>query len=249
MDSKELFSDRVDVYASARPSYAEEAVRWLAETCGIGPSTVVADFGCGTGIFAEQLLRLGASVFGIEPNAPMRDEAARSLGSGFTPIVGSAERSSIADGAVDLVTAAQSFHWFDPLAARTEFLRVLRPPGWVALLWNVRQSDGGGAADAYDAVLQEWAPEYRGSGHGQGEAELKDFFHPAKYVKKEFANDHALDWTTYRDRAYSASYFPRVGTSARTSATEALKGVFDRHQHDDKVVMAYTTEVYVGKIG
>ena len=37
--------------------------------------------------------------------------------------------------------AAQAFHWFDPEWTREEFKRILRPDGYVALMWNERQLD------------------------------------------------------------------------------------------------------------
>jgi len=52
------------------------------------------------------------------------------------------EATGISDASVDLVTAAQAFHWFDRAAARAEFLRILRPRGTVALVWNERDGTG-----------------------------------------------------------------------------------------------------------
>jgi SAM-dependent methyltransferase len=44
----------------------------------------------------------------------------------------------LADASVDAVVVGQAFHWFDPGPALAEIVRVLRPGGWLALIWNER---------------------------------------------------------------------------------------------------------------
>jgi SAM-dependent methyltransferase len=56
---------------------------------------------------------------------------------------------------VDLVAAGQAFHWFDPKAARAEFLRVLKPGGRVALVWNLRRRTGTPFLETYERLLGE----------------------------------------------------------------------------------------------
>jgi SAM-dependent methyltransferase len=51
---------------------------------------------------------------------------------------GSAEAIPLPDADVDVVTAAQAAHWFDPARAAGELRRVLRPGGAVGLVWNMR---------------------------------------------------------------------------------------------------------------
>ena len=50
-----------------------------------------------------------------------------------------AESSGLAPASVDLATAGQAFHWFDPTRTRVELQRILRGRGGVALVWNVRR--------------------------------------------------------------------------------------------------------------
>jgi SAM-dependent methyltransferase len=57
---------------------------------------------------------------------------------GVEAVDGVAEDLPFADGSVDVVTVAQAFHWFDHARALPELHRVLRPGGWLALFWNMR---------------------------------------------------------------------------------------------------------------
>ena len=142
-DSTRRFSSRVDNYVKYRPSYPPEVVELLAAECGLTPGALVADIGAGTGLLAELFLQNGYRVLGVEPNREMRQAGERLLGDypHFTSIDGTAEVTTLADKSVDIITAGQAFHWFDREKARAEFARILRPGGWVALVWNERRVD------------------------------------------------------------------------------------------------------------
>ncbi|HSH75785.1 MAG TPA: class I SAM-dependent methyltransferase, partial [Longimicrobiales bacterium] len=115
----------------------------LRDEIGLEPRWVVADVGSGTGIATELFLRHGNTVFAVEPNEAMRRAAERRLGGhpGFRSVSGAAERTGLPPGTLDLVVAAQAFHWFDAEAAREEFARVLRKPRRLALIWNTRDKE------------------------------------------------------------------------------------------------------------
>src|SRR5580704_13583825 len=137
------FSDRVENYIRYRPGYPSEVVDCLKQECGLSTSDVVADMASGTGIWTRILLENGNPVFGVEPNAEMRQAGERLLAAfpKFTSVTGSAEATTLADASMDFVTAAQAAHWFDRAGARREFVRILKPGGWLVLLWNERLTD------------------------------------------------------------------------------------------------------------
>ena len=88
---------------------------------------MVADIGSGTGILSELFLRNGNRVYGVEPNKNMRKAAERNLQKypNFISIDGSAENMSLQNESIELMTAAQAFHWFDIENAKKEFKRIL----------------------------------------------------------------------------------------------------------------------------
>ena len=162
-DSTQRFSDRVEAYLAGRPRYPAELVTHL-ETIGALPRTgVVADIGVGTGLSAEPFLAAGHRVIGVEPNAPMRAAGAEYLArfAAFEARDGTAEATGLAPGSVDLVIAGQAFHWFDPGRFRAESVRVLRPGGWGALIWNDRDLAGTPFLAGYEALLLEYGNDYQ----------------------------------------------------------------------------------------
>src|SRR5689334_8180396 len=83
-------------------------------------------------------LKHGHGMIGVEPNQEMREAAERLLASYplFKSVSGTAETTTLESQSVDLITAGQAFHWFDRDKTRQEFLRILKPNGWVVLVWN-----------------------------------------------------------------------------------------------------------------
>ena len=99
---------------------------------------MIADIGSGTGKLAELFLRAGCNVFGVEPNKEMREAGERMDYLNFTSVDASAEATSLPQHSADFITAGQAFHWFDLDRCRAEFVRVLKPGGWVVIIWNDR---------------------------------------------------------------------------------------------------------------
>src|SRR5688572_11145173 len=155
MDSATRFSNRVDDYIKYRPGYPGAIVDFLTAACGLTPAAVIADVGSGTGILSELFLKQGNRVFGVEPNQEMREAAERILAGypSFTSVAGSAEATSLPAQSVDYITAAQAFHWFERERARAEFERILKPGGWVLLLWNERRTDTTAFLRDYEELL------------------------------------------------------------------------------------------------
>ena len=135
-DTIERFSNRVANYVKYRPDYPREIIGYLESKCGLTHDSVVADIGCGTGISSELFLANCNPVFGVEPNAAMRAAAVEQLAQfpDFTPVDGTSTATTLPDASVDMVVAAQAFHWFDPELTRPEFRRILKPGGHIVLI-------------------------------------------------------------------------------------------------------------------
>ncbi len=246
MRPTERFSTRVDDYARYRPSYPAAALDLLHDRCGLRPMAVVADIGSGTGILSELLLERGARVMAVEPNASMRAAAQVRLGAraGFTSIAACAEATTLAAASIDLLVAAQAFHWFDVAKSRREALRIVRRGGSAALLWNERPPDPDPFLADYEALLQHHAAEYAAiTARRADESSMRAFLGGAM-EHATFANAQRLDFQGLRGRLMSSSYAPEPGHPQHEPMLRALRGVFERHQHEGSVLFRYRTLVY-----
>ena len=245
-DPKQRFSDRVEDYVKYRPSYPPDVLEMLQEEIGFDPTWTVADVGSGTGILTELLLRHGNTVFAIEPNQAMRAAAEHLLPEypRFHSVAGAAEDTTLEPGSVDLVTAAQAFHWFDPPRSRAEFRRILRPHGWIVLVWNDRLTDSTPFLRAYDELLRTLGTDYEAVNHRKvDDARLREWF-AGEYRSAELPNVQHFDWEGLRGRALSSSYVPAPGHPKHNPFLEALRTLYDAYQKNGRVYFDYTTRIY-----
>ena len=214
-DPKARFSDRADDYIKYRPHYSQDVVQALRQACGLRPQHTVADVGCGTGLLAKIFLEHGHCVVGVEPNREMRIAGEDYLAgfSNFSMMEGSAEATGLPDASADFVIAGQAFHWFRPDDTRAEFARIVKPEGWVVLVWHDRDTTSKPFLRAYEDFVRRHSTDYEQVAHkylASYEA-LQRFFAPDEVKLIEQHNRQQLDFDGLRGRLLSSSYVPKAG--------------------------------------
>jgi SAM-dependent methyltransferase len=244
------FSDRVENYVRYRPGYPPEVLDVLRAETGLAPGQAVADVGSGTGISAKLFLDAGHPVFAVEPNAEMRAAAEAMLGADprFRSVAGSAEATTLPDASVDYVVAAQAFHWFHPAAVGPEWRRILRPGGWMVLLWNTRQTDSTPFLRAYEALLHEHGTDYTAVNHENVTDESLRAVLGEGYARRVVPSAQVFDFEGLKGRLLSSSYAPNVDHPGHGPMLAALERIFSEHQQDGRVRFEYDTEIYFGRV-
>lgn len=248
-NTTERFSNRVENYIKYRPSYPPQVIDLLRDECGLASDSLIADVGSGTGIFARLLLENGCQVFGIEPNEPMREAAEKLLADypKFTSIAAPAEATPLPDDSVDLITAAQAFHWFDRDKAKLEFRRILKPGGYLVLIWNERLTDTTLFLREYEKLLLDYSTDYTQVNHTQiDDTVLSEFFAPSSYQIRTFENRQLFDYEGLQGRLLSSSYAPPQDHPSAASMLAELRRIFDANQQKGTVSFDYETKVYFG---
>jgi SAM-dependent methyltransferase len=245
------FSDRVEQYVLYRPDYPDGVLDILRSATGLTPEAVVADIGSGTGISTDLFLRNGNRVFAVEPNAEMRAAAETRFSESplFRSVPATAEATTLPDASVDYVVAGQAFHWFDAERARAEFQRILKPDGWVVLMWNSRRLDRTRFLRDYEALLQKFGTDYDRVRHENIDtAAIGAFFGAGGFRYRSLDHAQIFDREGLRGRLLSSSYVPGEGQPGRAEMLEELDRIFDRSQVDSRVAYEYDTEIYFGRL-
>ncbi len=244
------FSDRAKDYVRYRPGYPQALLPWLAAEAGLSRDSDLADVGSGTGIFSIFLAQAARRVWAIEPNAAMRDEAQSAFSKcpNIFSVSGRAESSGLLAASVDIVTAAQAFHWFEREAALAEFKRILKPGGFLVLVWNNRLTDTPFLQE-YESILLRLAPEYLKVAHQKSlpEESISSCFVPG-FSKTVFATGQDFDLGSLLGRLHSSSYSPAEGQAGYAEIRAAVTDAFNRHQADDRVSFRYSTNAWAGRI-
>jgi SAM-dependent methyltransferase len=158
----------------------------------------------------------------------------------LSTVQASAEETGIDPRTVDLVTAAQAFHWFDADLALAEAARILKPGGGVALFWNVRDAESSPFLADYAALLVRYRPDggdmgrYEASGRAATRAafERSEAFEPVQLVSLH--QSVPMTAPEFIGMAFTASYVrAALSPEQQDRFRIELAGILGRHGHDD----------------
>jgi SAM-dependent methyltransferase len=163
LNFKDHFSRLAAQYAEFRPHYPGALFDFLART---SPARKRAwDCACGSGQATVDLGERFESVIGTDASA--QQIAAARPHPHVTYAVAPAEASGLECDSVDLVTVAQSLHWFDLPQFYAEVKRVLHPGGvlavWTYGVPRLNEPSLDRLVQSYyaDTVGEYWPPERR----------------------------------------------------------------------------------------
>ena len=233
------FSSSAAQYERGRPGYPPGVIELLTGALGVGPGSRVLDLAAGTGKLTRQLVATGAEVVAVEPLAEMRAELERAVPRARS-LAGSAEAIPLDDASVEVVTVAQAFHWFEPVVALAEIARVLRPGGWLFLVWN--------EGDHRDPLTNELLGAMRAAG-SRPETVERDWrivldesgrFEPARRGRFRWRAPvtHAEALASVESRSYVSALPPEQRLPFLAGIAELLAGWPEPFEH------AYATEAH-----
>ena len=225
-------------YDRGRPSYPAEAVSWLVG----GEAKVVLELGAGTGKLTRELVAQGHAVYATEPDAAMLEVLEANV-PGCSAKVAGAEEIPANDRSVDVVVAAQAFHWFDHDAALPEIARVLKPGGHLALAWNFFDQ----RIPWVRRLVEAMGEQAHHSSQSQEVVAASDLF--GRVEEKTFAHWQDVNRETLVDIVASRSYVASLGEADREARLDKVRALYDDYgRGHDGMQLAYRTECFRAQV-
>jgi SAM-dependent methyltransferase len=163
---------------------------------------------------------------------------------------GSAEATGLPDHSSDLITVGQALHWFDLERTRAEFVRILRPDGWCAVVYNERLMSGDAFHAGYEKVLQDFGIDYaKVQRQHLTPDRIEGFFAPSAMRRMAFPNAQLLTLEALAGRILSSSYMPKEEHPKYAAMQAAIQELFETHARDGCVRLEYDCAVYYGRLG
>ncbi|MEP1093879.1 MAG: class I SAM-dependent methyltransferase [Cyclobacteriaceae bacterium] len=192
---KDNFSKQSDVYLKHRPTYPDELFLYLSKLTD--DHSLAWDCGTGNGQAAHGLTKYYKKIYATDASQKQIENAIQhgQIKYGVEP----ADRTTLSDQSVDLITVAIALHWFDHDSFYKEVRRVVKPGGIIAA-WTYRLPTVTPEIDAvvqnfHDEVVDEhWQRENRlvSDGYKTIPFPFAELDHPAFIMSKNWSLDDLL---------------------------------------------------------
>ena len=228
-------------YDRGRPSYPAEAVTWLLDGEASEPR-IVLELGAGTGKLTREMVDQGHAVFATEKDPQMLAVLQERVPEVSAKVAG-AEEIPANDRSVDVVIAAQAFHWFDHERALPEIARVLRPGGHVAVVWNFFDQRIPWVRRLIDVMGE------RPHATTSSEEVLagSDLFEDVEHTTFAFWQDVTRE--TLVDIVASRSYIASMSDAEREAKLDAVRALYDDYgRGHDGMQLPYVVQCFRAKV-
>ena len=249
MSNPLAYSRKAEQYARYRWDYAPAAIQTIYDLAQIDEHSRIADIGSGTGILTKHFVTRAGFVAAIEPDAMMRAWAELTLAgnASFHSIHANAEHIPLAQSSINVIIVGQAIHWFNPNLARAEFQRILKPSGWLAMLWNQPADQQHSHALAEICIAENgWSAPDADNRPAPVEHSVyyghEDYQHLVLKVRQE------QNWVQFFGALCSDSHAPDNDHLAFIRFKTAAQRVFEEYSTAGQLVSTYTTTLNIGQI-
>ncbi len=152
-----------------RPDYAEDAIDKMIQFFGISAGGRICDVGAGIAHLTLILAAREMDVTAVEPNDAMRAIGIKRTSElkNVSYSEGTGEDTGQSADTFDCVTFGSSFNVTDRTKAMQETVRILKPKGYFAVMWNHRYLNDP-IQNKIESIIKQFIPEY---GYGSRRAD------------------------------------------------------------------------------
>lgn len=247
--AKQSFSASAELYQQVRPDYPAEISPWLAKTLNLPADAHLLDLGSGTGKFIPCLRPLSNNIIAVDPVAEMLAQL-KLAHPDIETVQGLSHQLALPDHSLNAVFCAQSFHWFANSATLIELDRVLKPQGYLVLIWNQRDTrvDWVQALADHIAPLEGDTPRYHSGAWREVFAQQR-LFQP--YAETSMTQQqHGSVEQVVSKRLLSTSFIAALPEQQQTELKQQFEQIMQQYtakNAEEMIDFPYITHIYVFK--
>ena len=236
------FNEKSEFYNKYRPKYSEELINYIVSS--INKNDIIADIGCGTGIFTKQLVEKNCNVIGIEPNKEMYEKARKNLPE-IRLINATAENTTLDSNSVDVITIAQALHWFNIEEFTKEAKRILKQDGRIAIIYN-SIDDSKEIIKEFKQIHKMYCKQY--NNHNRNLNELFESVFKEDYTLSNYYNNQRYTFEEFIGYSFSLSYSLREDDEKYKEYVECLEKLFNKYENNGFIELPMLSKLAFGKI-
>ncbi len=157
---KQWYSPAAEAYLQARPRYPDALIQQVIEIAQLTSDSTILEIGCGPAIATHSFAPLGCSMVCLEPNPDFYQMAHQSCASYPQIEIQNLafEEWTPAGKKFDAIVAASSFHWIPAEIGYPKAAELLKPGGYLILLWNKELQPNYELYQQFSKLYQTYAP-------------------------------------------------------------------------------------------
>jgi SAM-dependent methyltransferase len=142
-DLKTTFNKDAERYHNYRPHYPQALFDKLIHDTNLTPSSRLLEIGPGTGQATESMAKYGCDITAIELGSDLADKARSVLKKyqNVKVLTGAYEDTELPSSYFDLIYSATAFHWIQPEVRFKKSAELLKPGGYLAVIYSEHVSD------------------------------------------------------------------------------------------------------------
>jgi SAM-dependent methyltransferase len=247
MDRKFTFNEDPELYERMRPKYPENLINDIIEKTSLSKDKEILEIGPGTGQITCPFAEKGFSITCIELGKELAEFLVKKFsGCQNVKVVNSSFEDWINNGKTfDLIISAQAFHWIDKQIGYSKAASLLKPGGFLALVWIYDTIE---FSSEFEKVYAKYTPENKTP--ESIEIQTKKRYLEIESVKifndiKTFQYPFSIEYSTeeHLDLLNTYSDHRTLENETKTLLFRDIKEIIDKH--GGKVRKDYVAVLYL----
>ena len=250
MNTADVYTSKAEKYAKYRWDYAPQAITAVLQKTSLPPASHIADLGAGSGILTAHFTEHVEKIYAIEPNKAFCKILRQKFEANpkIDVIEAPAEATGLPSASVELITVAQAIHWFDPVPARQEMLRIIKAGGYLVLIKNYATGEIALQRALGSLMSEEYGADFTVEKERPAGKPTHFYYGHDNFQKLTFPFTFSQSWGKFIGALGTAAYMPDEDHPLYQKLKAKAKEIFDQYSQNGYWLGEGETELIIGQL-